>query len=407
MSQVILTGVEDTARRILLLLDDEDLFRACSTSHDTLTLCNGQFWFQKFFNTYQTHLNQYGFSIDNDDYKKLYKKLRKLSNEEIFLYAVENGYVTLVESILSSGKFYRYVGEKALRLAAEKGRLAVVELLLEHGAAINSDVVDQALRLAAEKGQLAVVELLLDRGADINSDDGDEAFRLAAQQGHLAVVELLLERGADVDGVPSDSYNALILAAEEGHLAMVELLLAHGANVHVRKDTALTLAAGNGHLDVVELLLDAGAAIIDDDGDNPFGWAAKNGHSAVMKVLLDHGKYPQIYVDRALAEASQKDVVELLLDYGADLHVDNDYALISAAGEGHLAIIKLLLYHGADLHANNDEALRWAATNGKLAVVELLLDRGAKIDLIKGVERLSPEIKLFLEQYQKTKVNRK
>ena len=64
-------------------------------------------------------------------------------------------------------------------------------------------------------------------------------------------------------------------------------------------------------------------------------------------------------------------VVEYLVDQGANIHVLND-ALRYAARNGHLNVVEYLVNQGADIHANDDEALRFAARNGRLNVVEYL-----------------------------------
>ena len=56
---------------------------------------------------------------------------------------------------------------------------------------------DAALQLASWEGQLAVVEVLLAHGADVNAGGG-WPLRNASENGHPAVVEVLLARGADV-----------------------------------------------------------------------------------------------------------------------------------------------------------------------------------------------------------------
>ena len=61
---------------------------------------------------------------------------------------------------------------------------------------------------AAENGHEAVVELLVEKGADVNSKedrDGRTPLWWAAENGHEEVVKLLLEKGADVDS--KDEYS--------------------------------------------------------------------------------------------------------------------------------------------------------------------------------------------------------
>jgi hypothetical protein len=83
------------------------------------------------------------------------------------------------------------------------------------------------LRVAAE-GQEAVVQLLLEKGADVESKDdgGRTPLWWAAANGHEAVVKLLLEKGADVESKDDDDGGGtpLSLAAANGHEAVVKLL---------------------------------------------------------------------------------------------------------------------------------------------------------------------------------------
>jgi ankyrin repeat protein len=55
--------------------------------------------------------------------------------------------------------------------------------------------------LAAENGHEAVIKLLLEKNADLESKDknGQTPLLLAAENGHKAVIKLLLEKNADLE----------------------------------------------------------------------------------------------------------------------------------------------------------------------------------------------------------------
>ncbi|KAK4041653.1 ankyrin repeat, PH and SEC7 domain-containing protein secG [Parachaetomium inaequale] len=92
--------------------------------------------------------------------------------------------------------------ELALIAAATHGHATSVQLLLNHGVAIDyQDFEGTALHTAAKNGHIRVVEALLDGGADIEAQDyrGKTALYDPARMDMDAIVRLLLGRGADVD----------------------------------------------------------------------------------------------------------------------------------------------------------------------------------------------------------------
>ena len=52
------------------------------------------------------------------------------------------------------------------------------------------------------------------------------------------------------------------------------------------------------------------------------------------------------------------DIIEFLVANGADIHAQEDKALIDAVFGGYLDIIKFLLANGADIHAQNDKLIK-------------------------------------------------
>lgn len=88
-----------------------------------------------------------------------------------------------------------------------------------------------ALHIAAEKGHVKIVELLVDRGADLNwrhEISRLTAFHLAALGGHKEVVKLLAAKGADINVKMLADVSILRPLREEGKADMVKLLLELG-----------------------------------------------------------------------------------------------------------------------------------------------------------------------------------
>src|SRR3990170_477435 len=163
---ILFTNIPEIDTQILLFLPDDSLEAACTINKYAASLCDENFWHQRFIQTFGVTLGNYKKS--EETYKNIYKKFVKLTLD------------------------------KQLREASERGYLSLVKLLLDRGADIHAPQGgDEALKRAANNGHLDVVKLLLDRGADIHAGT-DYALQLAALYGHLDVVKLLLDRGADI-----------------------------------------------------------------------------------------------------------------------------------------------------------------------------------------------------------------
>ncbi|KAK2609803.1 hypothetical protein N8I77_003283 [Diaporthe amygdali] len=120
------------------------------------------------------------------------------------------------------------------------------------------------LMLAVENRREAVIRLLLQRGAHVDSKDcgGKTPLIIAALNGYETIVKLLLERGAGVDSRDIFGQTSLSHAAEKGHEVVVKLLLENGADVESRNKeglTPLSFAVEMEKKAVVSLLLDKGA----------------------------------------------------------------------------------------------------------------------------------------------------
>jgi ankyrin repeat protein len=123
------------------------------------------------------------------------------------------------------------------------------------------------LMVAAPRGHMHLVRLLLEMGAEVDAITFYDmtALHFAVMQGHGEVVSMLLSSGADISKRDNEGFTALMLATWDNHLGVVQLLLQHmqgrGLDEQDSMDgcTALGRACVYGHIEVCRALLLAGA----------------------------------------------------------------------------------------------------------------------------------------------------
>ena len=109
-----------------------------------------------------------------------------------------------------------------------------------------------------------------------------------------------------------------------------------------------------------------------------------------------------------------REIVRLLIQYGADLHAEDiteKTALLRAAQTGQLLVVEMLLAQGANLHLNaidlsgeGGTAFIQAARNGHDDILQTLLSAGAVVDTTELVFHHSALMVAALNGHQKTVV---
>ncbi|KAL0633274.1 hypothetical protein Q9L58_007827 [Maublancomyces gigas] len=298
--------------------------------------------------------------------------MRVTSRIEEGVFGSRNPEVYTILAVMGGVSLFKWGVFPLLALAAARGHLDAISLLVRNGANVNAPARGScgrtALQAAAGGGHLDAISLLLNSGADVNAP-------ACEYSGHLDAKFLLVSNGTNVNGPARGNYGrtALQAAAEGGHLDAISLLLNSGADVNAPAceysgRTAVQAAAEGGHSNAISLLLNSGAVVnapaCQYGGRTALQAAAKGGHLDAISLLLTsganvnapaRGSYGRTALQGA-AEGGHLDAISLLLDTGADVNAPaREYggrtALQAAAEGGFLDAISLLLRSGADAKA--------------------------------------------------------
>lgn len=231
---------------------------------------------------------------------------------------------------------------------------------------------DTTLIRSVEKGNLPLVQLILDHGAAIDETNnlGNTALIVACSKRYPCIVNELVERGASIDFANKKGNRAVSAVCQMGPLKTMEFLIAHGAETtfyNTNKDTPLLLACRNGQTDVAKLLLQY--------YDNEF---------ILFRASIDG--FDALF---ASVEADRPECVRLMLENGVpvDEKTDKDNEILQEATPLHLAAYygryesaKVLLEFGADTNArdvNEMTPLHIAVMRNQKQIVELLIKENA------------------------------
>ncbi|NXL49630.1 ANKR6 protein, partial [Podilymbus podiceps] len=230
-------------------------------------------------------------------------------------------------------------------------------------------VLSERLLIAAYKGQLENVVQLINKGAKVAvTKHGRTPLHLAAHKGHLHVVQVLLKAGCDLDIQDDGDQTALHRAAVVGNTDVIATLIQEGCALD-RQDkdgnTALHEACWHGFSQSAKVLVKAGANVLAKNkaGNTPLHLACQNSHSQSTRVLLLGGSRADLKNNagdtclHVAARYNHLPIVRVLLSAFCSVHEKNqagDTALHVAAALNHRKVVKLLLEAGADASVVNN-----------------------------------------------------
>jgi ankyrin repeat protein len=269
-------------------------------------------------------------------------------NNESFLSNIEENDIEIVKLFIDAGvnPNTQTAGHTALGMAAEKGNFELAKLLIENGADVNQSI-------KPNKRTPLMIAVIANRG----------------KQEESQLVGLLIESGSDINAKTSNGYTALSFAVPYNNIPPFIQLLKSGAdpNVLVKYSNA-----DSGKMPLLSLI------------------ALDYFDLNLLKLLLEYGADPKISTEYGFTPlfcASNKQKIEILLKYGADIHAklkNGTNVLMSNVLYGKNDLLNILINSGIDINAVNDEgdtALMIALRCGNSAGARKLLEHNADINI--------------------------
>lgn len=274
--------------------------------------------------------------------------------------------------------------------------------------------VQTSLHLAAESGKLEIVQRLLQDGKYSIYDENNNGvtpIHIAAEKGHKEVVELILQKDSKmVNARDSSGMTPLHRAAGRGQIGVVSLLLSFaGIDVNVRDSIDLIplhCAAFFGQTEVVELILQKDESCIDQktgDGCTVYNYSLFQSRLGVVRVLKDHQydkieKTPELktgleMILKAMGNLERKDMIALneliskVKEINTNMGISKEKSLeFVVLKEEILRQIFVRFLNPINLQSQQANALLVQANNSDL-VAEVLLDQIEKTPLLLSGEK--------------------
>lgn len=266
-----------------------------------------------------------------------------------------------------------------LHAAIDGGHLAVVKVLLRHGAKpdVTKDQQPPPFILASSQGKLEMMQAMLEFGSvDVvfcRDVYGQTALHRCVQSLNCAeIMCFLIENRAEVDAIDNKGRTPLTSAITAGSLAGVKMLLSKGASACVKDFqgfNALHHAVTCNRKLITQHLLELPCASdlvtdVDNCSLSPIHHAIKEGQSTLVALMVSvvKNKLKNIkdsvgnnYLHLAATSGDAK-ALSILLDIPEChtlLNETNNYGgtpLHIAAAGGHVRSTEILLAHGAMVH---------------------------------------------------------
>ncbi|RYG73776.1 hypothetical protein EON80_03020 [bacterium] len=282
-------------------------------------------------------------------------------------------------------------GTTPLHVAALWRALDAAQLLVQKGADVNArdaraetplfEALSQPTGFFAERAR-SMAKFLLGKKASVNAieQNGSSVLHRAVQSDDAALIELIADNGANVNVRDSLGWTPIFwLMTHSSNLKIVRKLIEKGADLNIKAKYGFTLLSAAAILprkELVELLVDNGA---DVDGEDDM-------HGTPAFALLWGGR-----------AKNQAEVMSLLLAKGANpLQTRDSVNLLEKAIAGNFPdVVRVLLATGKFDLASTPERpspLFKAIENNRVEIVKILLEAGASPSETDGQGRTALQL---------------
>jgi ankyrin repeat protein len=237
-------------------------------------------------------------NVGNEDIVfKLLEMGENPNKNNYFENAIIKGNRNIVGQLINAGAVIQINNNELLSLAAERGNLDIVKLLIEKGIDVNGydrdylwllshplvrsianghiDIyqylldltyVDKdtlnilAIQEVARRGDIKTLSFLIDNGLDINSQDyfyKATPLMIAISENQWSMTDYLIDMGVNIDAQDFEGQTALMIAVTNGSITMIKKILAARASKDLRdinNNTALELAIARKDRATIKLL---------------------------------------------------------------------------------------------------------------------------------------------------------
>ena len=284
-------------------------------------------------------------------------------------------------------------GRTPLHVAVENRSLEVIKCLVE---------CQETVQKESELKNVSNPERTVTEGNFLNVPDvdGNTPLHLGVASGNTNIVFYLISAGSDKNTCNIRGEYPLTLAARCGKNDIVELLMVGEVQCEAAQIDALRAAIVAGLLDTMDLLLRLGAPVNKGQNEKPIHVASELGRKEIVSLLLQYGASLTSRTDSgntALHLASEHEhlsLVKYLVEEERDdlntLNHENETPLHLAARNGRDYIVTYFAEKGCNINApsaNGSTCLHVACENGHYTTVECLLKHGAEVNAMNSAEQ--------------------